>query len=210
MTGNNTGTVNHITNTDAYKGDGFQGLGQFLEGVGRAYGIVDFDSTTNRSRLTDEDLDKFYKALDCITEDYKDSKYTKGLACYDAKCAMDSIFKTHRDRNLPELYGRACVAGLYNSSSLQLLANDAYARTVAEASKLKLDWITQYASIRQAHANAMIQMLRDMADIYETTVVDNRTANKPDISTFATHAAAYLLFTGILDLFSKRKYFADP
>ena len=195
--------------TDAYKGDGPQGVGTFLQGVGKAYGLTDTNTSGAYNRLNPQDKARLDTHVTGLINAYKNSVFTKGAARLDSGAAVDAVFKKHRDTVLPKLYGKACAVGLYNSSAMQLLANDAYARTTTEASTVQLSWIETYGKIHLQEASTATEVLNVLTRVYEDSSSETHVANKPDISQFGKDAAKYLIFMGIIDWVSRANYFAD-
>ena len=64
-----------------------------------------------------------------ITEDL-DARYE---AFADAEASVAATFRKFKDEVLPEFYSHFATSGVYNSTSLQLLAENAFAKTVADS-----------------------------------------------------------------------------
>lgn len=90
----------------------------------------------------------------------KDLEYSKDAAKADTDDAVKSIFDGFKDSTLPSIYYPQCIANAYNSTTMQLLADNAYAKTVAEAAKVKLDMVTKYAGIRVNDLQVMAQLIQ--------------------------------------------------
>ncbi|MGL4483617.1 MAG: hypothetical protein ACRCUS_01590 [Anaerovoracaceae bacterium] len=89
----------------------------------------------------------------------KDQEYDKATAIADADAAVNSIFTNFKDDALPVIYYPQCIANGYNSTTMQLLADNAYAKTVNEAAKLRLDNINRYAGIRVNDLQVLSQLV---------------------------------------------------
>lgn len=194
---------------DSYKGDGPLGIGSFLEGVARAYRIETERTGETVVRLRDADKIKLDSALDHALNHFVTSQFEKSNAIADARAARDNAFHTYADEYLPTLYGKMCSMGIYNSTASQLLANDAYARTVVKASELELTNIKDYAGIHLREGDLVQSIFGRLIEAYTQSNRDRRFETKPDIGQFGEDAAAYMVFLGVIQLFSKRAYFAD-
>ena len=194
---------------DAYKGDGPLGVGAFLEGVARAYRKETERTGETVIRLRDADKIKLDSALDHALNHFVTSQFEKSIAIADARAARDNAFHTYADEYLPTLYGKMCHMGIYNSSASQLLANDAYARTVVKASELELTNIKDYAGIHLREGDLVQSIFGRLIEAYTQSNRDRRFETRPDIGQFGEDAAAYMVFLGVIQLFSKRKYLAD-
>ena len=194
---------------DSYKGDGPLGIGSFLEGVARAYRKETERTGETVVRLRDADKIKLDSALDHALNHFVTSQFEKSNAIADARAARDNAFHTYADEYLPTLYGKMCSMGIYNSTASQLLANDAYARTVVKASELELTNIKDYAGIHLREGDLVQSIFGRLIEAYTQSNRDRRFETKPDIGQFGEDAAAYMVFLGVIQLFSKRAYFAD-
>ena len=194
---------------DSYKGDGPLGIGAFLEGVAKAYRKERERTGETIIRLRDADKIKLDSALDHALNHFVTSQFEKSNAIADARAARDNAFHTYADEYLPTLYGKMCHMGIYNSSASQLLANDAYARTVVKASELELTNIKDYAGIHLREGDLVQSIFGRLIEAYTQSNRDRRFETRPDIGEFSEDAAAYMVFLGVMQLFSKRAYFAD-
>ena len=194
---------------DSYKGDGPLGIGSFLEGVARAYRKETEHTGETVVRLRDADKIKLDSALDHALNHFVTSQFEKSNAIADARAARDNAFHTYADEYLPTLYGKMCSMGIYNSTASQLLANDAYARTVVKASELELTNIKDYAGIHLREGDLVQSIFGRLIEAYTQSNRDRRFETKPDMGQFGEDAAAYMVFLGVIQLFSKRAYFAD-
>ena len=108
----------------------------------------------------------------------KDLEYDKSNAIADAQATVNNIFETFKDELLVEVYQPECIANGYNSTSMQLLVNNAYAKTVSEGAKVVLDNIQRYAGIRVNDLQVMSQLIgairnsKTVGDIYKGQIQD--------------------------------------
>ena len=108
----------------------------------------------------------------------KDLEYDKSNAIADAQATVNNIFETFKDEALVQVYQPECIANGYNSTTMQLLVNNAYAKTVSEGAKVVLDNIQKYAGIRVSDLQVMSQLIgairnsKTVGDIYKGQIQD--------------------------------------
>ena len=108
----------------------------------------------------------------------KDLEYDKTNAVADAQATVNNIFDTFKDELLVQVYQPECIANGYNSTTMQLLVNNAYAKTVSEGAKVVLDNIQRYAGIRVSDLQVMSQLVgairnsKTVGDIYRGHMQD--------------------------------------
>lgn len=201
--------VYNYTYTDAYKGDGFKGLGDFFAGLAQAYHEIDRTTDFTESHLTPAQKAQVQQWIDAGLARFTSDEFKKSIAWDDADQAMDEIFARYQEDDLPQIYSPMCRAGLYNNTTIQLLANEAYARTVRKAAELRIDTGIRYAEVETGRSQpvnqAVSSALQDNTARHETFNEEY----KPLLGDFLTDAAIILALMSLLDLFSKRTYFAD-
>lgn len=243
--------------TDAYQGDGTYGLGKLLSGLGASYRdtkgnesrttdttdktVQDFTQHIDHilaedvitSRLRDEDKYLLYDTLKRSMDDYLNSQYLKDDARADSATARDRAFYDYETQSLPRLYGQVCSSGLYNSSTEQLLADDAYARTVKVAAELELDTINKYKQLHLKEGELNQGYLRLLLDSYqyvdrdldedtdrkEKTTINRTISEKmnrdysesvaPNMTEFLKDSAILTVVLGVLGWVAKRQYFTE-
>ena len=108
----------------------------------------------------------------------KDIEYSKDTAIADAQGTVNTVFEQFKDEALVQVYQPECIANGYNSTTMQLLANNAYAKTVSEGAKVVLDNIQRYAGIRVSDLQVMSQLVgairnsKTVGDIYKGQIQD--------------------------------------
>ena len=108
----------------------------------------------------------------------KDLEYDKTNATADAQATVNNIFDTFKDEVLVQVYQPECIANGYNSTTMQLMVNNAYAKTVSEGAKVVLDNIQRYAGIRVSDLQVMSQLVgairnsKTVGDIYKGQIQD--------------------------------------
>ena len=108
----------------------------------------------------------------------KDLEYDKSNAIADAQATVNNVFETFKDELLVQVYQPECIANGYNSTTMQLLVNNAYAKTVSEGAKVVLDNIQRYAGIRVSDLQVMSQLIgairnsKTVGDIYKGQIQD--------------------------------------
>ena len=75
-----------------------------------------------------------------------------GLICLKGGDLKDEV-KKFKDEVLPEFYSHFATSGVYNSTSLQLLAENAFAKTVADSVKYRVDLVNAYTNARAVDGN---------------------------------------------------------
>ena len=96
--------------------------------------------------MTPEGFAAMLKALD-ITGKLAESaigSYSKEQAKADALANMGQIFREYRENELPKVFVAQAGGGLYNSTTGQLMANDAYARATDLANARILEYTKSY------------------------------------------------------------------
>lgn len=108
----------------------------------------------------------------------KDIEYSKDTAIADAQGTVNNVFEQFKDEALVQVYYPQCIANGYNSTTMQLLADNAYAKTASEGAKVVLDNIQRYAGIRVSDLQVMSQLIvairnsKTVGDIYKGQVED--------------------------------------
>lgn len=105
-----------------------------------------------------------------------DSPFDKEDALADSAAAVSTIFNRYRDSALPQIYAPGVDTGIYNNSTGQLLANDAFARATAEGSLTQLNYINSYEGLRQSERTTGLNaILGSMGLIKGVNTVESRT-----------------------------------
>jgi hypothetical protein len=73
-----------------------------------------------------------------------DTGTARKQAIRDVQGNINQLFTQFRETALPQIMTRQNRTGGYNSTTAQLLSNDAYARTVAQGSAMTMDAINNY------------------------------------------------------------------
>lgn len=198
-----------IYNFDAYKGDGMKGMGDFLNGIANAYLQIDTVTKFVEDHLNAAqraEVDAWVKAaLDRFTS----KEFAKSQAIADARYLYDDIFREHREKNLPNIWNNQCRSGLYLDTASQLLANDAYSRTVDKAGTATLETIIKYADVEISRSNPVNQGFATRLQDHKATEENRKEERSPQLGEFLTDAAIMLAVQSLLSSFSNRKYFAE-
>ena len=96
-----------------------------------------------------------------------DSTYSKQNAINDSSGAINSLFENFKDE-IPAVYQPECIVNGYNSTTMQLLVNNAFAKTMVEGAKLQLANIKDYAAISTAVFSSMAQIINSIKGSYNT------------------------------------------
>ena len=194
---------------DAYKGDGMQGLGNFLKGIADAYRSVDQQTKELISHLSPEEKAQVQSFTQKAMSRYLSDDFSKESASSDITASYDGIFREYRESELPIIYGKLCSTGMYNSTAAQMLANDAYARAVDKAGQAKHGAIKDYAQLETARAEPALSAFNVALQDDTDRSVSFQEETEPNMEEFSKDAAAMFIIMGVLDYYSKREYLAD-
>ena len=194
---------------DAYKGDGFAGIGAFLQGIGQSYQDIERLTKLISDHLTPQQKAQVQQVIDSATTRYISEDFAKSMAVQDAERRFDEIFREYREEALPEIYSAECRTGIYDSTTAQLLANDAYSRTVKKAAEVVQATIKDYARIEVERAQAAAQLFTLALQDHTDSTENMNESKTPKMSAFSKDAATLFALMGVLSIFSKRQYFAD-
>lgn len=200
--------INVNTKHDAYKGDGMKGVGDFFAGIAQAYSELSKHTDFVESHLTPQQKAQVQSWVDAASARFQSAEFSKSTAFSDADLLMTQLFTEHRESDLPKIYNRDCQAGLYNSTSSQLMANDAYARKVAETARLKIDTAKAYADIETGRAQPLASAVAAATADSTNRTEDYHEETTPKTEAFATDFAVFIAAMQLMDLV-QRKYFAD-
>ena len=194
---------------DAYKGDGMQGLGNFLKGIADAYRSVDQQTKELISHLSPEEKAQLQSMTAKALSRYLSDEFSKDNASTDITASYDGIFREYREAELPVIYGKLCSTGMYNSTAAQMLANDAYARAIDKAGQAKHGAIKDYAQLEVARAEPALSAFNVALQDDTDRSVSFHEETEPNMEEFSKDAAVMFTIMGVLSIFSKRKYMAD-
>lgn len=79
----------------------------------------------------------------------QEQQFTRQNALADVQSIIGNIFQQYSETALPQIFSAVSGGGGYNSTTGQLLANDAFARTTSQAGEVALNAITQYEQLAQ-------------------------------------------------------------
>ena len=200
--------INVNTKHDAYKGDGMKGVGDFFAGVAQAYKELSSHTAFAESHLTPQQKAQVQSWVDTASARFQSTEFSKSTAFSDADSLMADLFEAHRETDLPKIYNRECQAGLYNSTSAQLMANDAYARKVSEAARLKIDTAKAYAEVETGRAQPLAAAIAAATADNTNRTEDYHEETTPKTEAFATDFAVFVAAMQLVEIV-QRKYFAD-
>lgn len=105
-----------------------------------------------------------------LEQTYRDSAL---LARTQTRGAVDALFRDYRESSLPQIFSGMTGAGAFNDTSSQLMANDAYGRTVSSAAELELGvantFTNQALSARQQMLEQFTNLLAHNIQTQEKT-----------------------------------------
>lgn len=201
-------TINVTTKHDAYKGDGMKGVGDFFAGIAQAYREISRHTAYAESHLTPQQKAQVQSWVDTASARFQSAEFSKSTAMSDSDSLMAAIFEEYRESDLPKIYSRDCQAGVYNSTASQLLANDAYSRKVADAAKVRLDTVRNYADIETGRSSPLAAAISAATADNTTHTEDLHEETTPKTEAFATDFAVFVAAMQLFEIV-QRKYFAD-
>lgn len=206
-----TGIGADVDLADAHKGDGLAGFGQWLSGVAAAYRNEDLIENQIIDRVRPGHETFLDQLVSCAITDYCASilAYSKDNAMADSKALAESMFDDWAEEYLPTLYSSMCKRGIYNSTTAQLLANDAFAEAMKDAMKAQLDFVKAYADIIAAKGNVAVGAMNVSINSYQETHTDRKLDVYPKTGQFAQDMAVAILAYFLIGPFISREYFAD-
>ena len=89
-------------------------------------------------------------------------EFSKGAAIADSRALLDNIFRDFKNNSLPEIFQNQVGSGGYNSTTGQLLANDAYAAATAKSAQVMLEAILKYKEANQNDFRTFAQLMTGM------------------------------------------------
>lgn len=87
--------------------------------------------------------------------------FSKEAAIRDSQGAITEIFNNYKTTDLPKIFSGQISSGGYNSTSHQMLANDAFAQATAKGAALRTDTILKYANARRQELDPLISLLNN-------------------------------------------------
>lgn len=89
-----------------------------------------------------------------------DTSFTRQNAINDSQGFIENIFREFETQSLPQIYKNQRASGIYNDTSTQLLANDAYSSAVAKGQANLFQNILAYAQARNQQLNPVLQLMQ--------------------------------------------------
>lgn len=118
-------------------------------------------SGTGDTQTQQTSMDAASKALlDAFTQQMASAQgtggkgYSKADAVTDVAGTISSIFRQFKEQDLPQIMGQMGLAGAYNSTGAQFLANDAFAEATAKSADTTLQALKDYAGITRENEQA--------------------------------------------------------
>ena len=97
-----------------------------------------------------------YDALSAL---WGNSDYSRANAINDTQGAIAEIFNQYKIKDLPEIFSSMVSSGGYNSTSHQLMANEAFANATAKGAALRSQAILNYAEARNKQLAPLVSLL---------------------------------------------------
>lgn len=118
-----------------------------------------------------------------------DGAFSKESALKDVSGVVQGIFSEFRDTTLPQLFDASGSAGVFNSTALQRMADNAFGQAVGKAAGVTLDAIKSYAGIEQAQQGqqleGLLQALGLQSNAYKTESSTGSSFTKAKGSSFS-------------------------
>lgn len=118
-------------------------------------------------------LDQLTQKLGGVVAAGPDQAFSKDAAVKDTLDLVKNIFTQFSSDTLPQIFSAAATGGMYNSTAVQNLGNDAFAKTTAQAASVVSDNIIKYAQLQQQQqqidSTALLQALGLQADVTQKT-----------------------------------------
>jgi hypothetical protein len=167
----------------------FSGSGSASYTTSSASGSGSETSSLRRLSAADEELVKSL-TRQFASNSTADTAGARAQAIRDVQGSIENLFKQNRESFLPQILSKQNRAGGYNSTTGQLLSNDAFARTVAQGQALMTDTITKYENTALAKSAQALQgfqtSLAALLQAQQTSQVDNSFKTKSSSTTAAT------------------------
>lgn len=115
----------------------------------------------NLQKAGDKNLQSIDQYLATILSGTAD-QYGKSAAISDSMGAIANLFTQYQNTALPQIYQSEAGSGGYNSTTGQLLANDAFASAINKAAELQLNTIQKYRGLQQADYQTFANLIAAM------------------------------------------------
>lgn len=148
-------------------------------------------TTSGRSASLDEE---FLTALQGLTRqgtaDLQNTKFTRDQAIADTQGMVQEVFRNYQEGDVAQILGQMGQSGAYNSSTAQLLQDNARAVATNKAAGLVLQNIKDYAQLGLAEQNAVTSLFSTLKGAEtqsgSTTVSDSRTLGSSETLSSST------------------------
>lgn len=160
-------------------------------------------STSTTQRLDDSQLTLINQLVNQLAGNIQGGGpvgYSKQDAISDTQGAIANLFRTYQNTVLPKIYGASSKAGAYNSTSQQLLANDAFAATTAQGAALQQQAISDYAKLGQSQQSLTLQGLQALLGIRLQGLETTDTSSTSTSSTKSSGSSSGFSLGGSLGL----------
>lgn len=122
-----------------------------------------------------------------------DTATARQNAIQDVQGSIEQIFTQMRESSLPQIMSAQTKTGGYNSSTAQLMANDAFSRAVAQGAALTTDAISRYETTALNKAGIAMQGLQSslsaLLQAQQTSQTDSSFSTRSKSSTVSAGAS---------------------
>jgi hypothetical protein len=120
------------------------------------------------------------QVLERILPGMDSGQYSPDAAVKDSQGLVDQIMQSYRESTLPNIYQAERSGGGYNSTTAQLLANDAMAKASAQGAAQVSSTKEKYAQITNQQQQQLVNVLLGLiAANKKSTTTQSTTAGKP-------------------------------
>lgn len=144
--------------------------------------------TQTTTRLDDATLREVQRLIGVATTDSSNAsaEFSKRQAIADSQGLISSLFRQYSQTALPQIISKQAAAGGYDSTTTQLLANDAFAQTIARAAEVQQGQISSYAAAestkKKVAGESVATILQALLGARETTSLDKALSSNTNSS----------------------------
>lgn len=139
--------------------------------------------TQTTKRLNVADQTGLRELIDMFSAELQsEGPFTRDAALTDVAGMVQNLFTKYREQAVPQIMSQQQQTGGFGQSTTQMLANDAFSRTVAEGTGLQLGAVQAYEGMqnarRQTSLGGLGTNLEALLKAFETTDIDTTVTSK--------------------------------
>lgn len=108
-----------------------------------------------------EGIDQFMAGILSQTND----QYSKQAAIGDTQGMVANLFREYSNTVVPQIFQMENTSGGYNSSTGQLMANDAFASTLSKAAEVQMNAVQNYRKLQQGDYSTLAQLVSSVRGV---------------------------------------------